>query len=97
VYEIHSFRSAKAKAEQRFTEVSIGIFARKRVQPDELWRWETVEIDHPKARDIEIRHKIVIKKNGDKWFYYAMIRGDYALFLRSIAPMDLDSVLDCFV
>ena len=96
-YEIHSIRSAEARTEQRFTDVSVSISARKRRRPDELSRWDVVEIDHPNAAGIEIRHDFIGKKNGDKWFRYVMINEDYALFLRSIAELDLNSVLDCFV
>jgi hypothetical protein len=95
--EIHSFLSAQAKVENDFTQVSIGMWARQRALPDELELWNIVEIDHPKAKDITIRSDIRVKKNGSEVFYYAMIKDHFVFFVRSRTPMDLHSVLDCFV
>ena len=95
--EIHLFASAEARAEQRFNEISIGIWARTRNGPDELDRWKIIEIDHPRAKDITVRSDFRVKKNGSEVFYYVMIKGKFALFVRGKLPVDLNSVFDCFV
>ena len=59
----------------------------------------TVEVDHPKASGLTVRHDTFNKFDYIEFttYAYAITRGDNSLVVNSTRPIDLNSLFECFI
>ncbi len=60
-------------------------------------RWQPVVISHVNAETIEIRQGTRTERAGTRIYEYGFLRDEYGLFISSTLPVDIRSLLNCFI